>query len=328
MTDEPRPEHPRTIRIGGADVHRLEAATEAFRALDYRHGGGSCRDAVEALVPYAELMLLGVVQEPTVPRLCTAVADLHNLVGWTSFDEGRPGAALAAFGRALELATTAGNDELLANICYRIGRVHLHYDAVEEALNQFERGQAAARRTGSLHARAILSANMAWADAKQGGASAALARLHAARDEFAAAASVAAPPPWAAFFGETDLAAMTGTVYAELAQVVSVRHATEAIDALTIATDGYGRAMTRSLALTQIWLATARALAGDLDEAARVGGAAIEVATELQSERTKQRMSSLTAAASRYPGNADAREILERVDRLRGVAGPEQVTLQ
>ena len=327
MTDEPRPEHPRTIRIGGADVRRLEAATEAFRALDYRHGGGSCRDAAESLVPYAELMLLGVVREPTLPRLCTAVADLHNLVGWTSFDEGRPGVALAAFGRALELATTAGNDELLANICYRIGRLHLHYDAVEEALNHFEHGQAAARRTGSMHARAILSANMAWADAKQGDAPAALARLRAARDEFAAA-SAATPPPWAAFFGEIDLAAMVGTVHTELAQVVSVRHTGEAIDALTIATDGYGRAMTRSLALTQIWLATARALAGDLDEAARVGGAAIEVATELQSERTKQRMSPLTAAASRFPGNADAREILERVDRLRGVAGPEQVTSQ
>ncbi|WP_410638449.1 hypothetical protein [Amycolatopsis sp. lyj-346] len=326
MTGEPRPEHPRAVRIGEADVRRLEAATQEFRALDYRHGGGACRDAAEALVPYAELMLLGVVREPTLPRLCTAVADLHNLVGWTSFDEGRPGAALAAFGRALELAATAGNDELLANICYRIGRVHLHYDAVEEAVRHFERGQAAARRTGSTHARAILSANLAWADAKQGAVSAARTRLRAAVDEFAAA-SAAAPPPWAAFFGETDLAAMIGTVHTELALGVSVRHAGEAIDALTVATEGYGRAMTRSRVLTRIWLATAHALAGDLDEAARVGGAAIEVATELRSERTRQRMSSLTAAASRFPGSADAREILERVDRLRGVAGPEQVTL-
>jgi tetratricopeptide (TPR) repeat protein len=326
MTGEPRPDHPRAVRIGEADVRRLEAATQAFRALDYRHGGGSCRDAVEALVPYAELMLLGVVREPALPRLCTAVADLHNLVGWTSFDEGRPGAALAAFGRALELATTAGNDELLANICYRIGRVHLHYDAVDEAVNHFERGEAAARRAGSLHTRSILSANLAWAEAKQGAVSAALTRLRAARDEFAAA-SEAAPPPWAAFFGETDLAAMAGTVHTELAQVVDVRHAGEAIAALIPATDGYERAMTRSRALTRIWLATAHALAGDLDEAARVGGAAIEVATELQSERTKQRMAPLTAAAGRFPGNADAREILERVDRLRGVAGPEQVTL-
>ncbi|MEU4253743.1 hypothetical protein AB0F15_40760 [Amycolatopsis sp. NPDC026612] len=327
MTVEPRPEHPRAVRIGEADVRRLEAATRAFRALDYRHGGGSCRDAVEALVPYAELMLLGVVREPTLPRLCTTVADLHNLAGWTSFDEGRPGVALAEFGRALELATVAGNDELVANICYRIGRVHLHYDAVDEAVDQFEHGQVAAHRAGSMHARAILSANLAWADAKQGDARAALAQLSTATDEFAAA-TVAAPPPWAAFFGETDVAAMIGTVHTELAQVVGARHAGEAIDALAVATDGYGRAMTRSRALTQIWLATAHALAGDLDEAVRVGGAAIEVATELQSARTKQRMSPLAAAASRFPANPDAREILERVDLLRGLAGPEQVTLQ
>jgi len=323
MAAPPPAEHPRGIRIGSADVGRLEAATREFRALDYRHGGGSCRDAVQLLLPYAELMLFGVVPEKVAPLLCTAVADLHNLSGWVSFDEGRPGVALAAFGRALELAGIAGNDDLAANVHYRIGRLHLHYDAVDEAANQFGRGRAAAGRTNSMLARAILSANLAWAQAKRGDAAASLALLHAARDEFAAAADPA--PPWSAFFGTTDLAAMIGTVHVELAQSVDVRYGSSAIDSLTTAIAGYGPAMTRSRSLTQIWLATGLALAGDLVRAARIGGAAIEVATQLRSERTKQRMSPLAAAAARYPDDADARDILDRIDHLRGVAGPDQV---
>jgi tetratricopeptide (TPR) repeat protein len=314
-------EHPRGVRIGAADVRRLEAATRAFRALDYQYGGGSCRHAVQVLLPYAKLFLRGAVPEKVTSRLCTAVADLHNLAGWASFDEGKPKAALTAFGRALELAGIAGNDELVANVRYRIGRLYLHYDAVEEAADQFERGQEACRDDGLL-ARAILSANLAWARAKRGDATAALALLDAAGDEFAAAGPASAP--WSAFFGETDLAAMIGTVHVELAQSSDVRFAGSAIDSLTAAVDGYGAAMTRSRSLTQIWLATGHALAGELDQAARIGAEAIEAAAELRSERTKQRMSPLAAAAARHPGNADARDLLDRIDRLRSVAGSHQ----
>jgi hypothetical protein len=171
-------------------------------------------------------------------------------------------------------------------------------------------------------ARAILSANLAWAQARMEDAAAALALLHAARNEFAAAGPVPAPPPWAAFFDGTDLAAMIGTVHIELARNVDIRYGSSAIDSLGIAVNGYGPAMTRSRCLTQIWLATGHALAGDLDHAAQIGEAATEAAAVLRSERTKQRMSPLAAAAARHPGNADARELLERIDRLRGVATP------
>jgi hypothetical protein len=167
---------------------------------------------------------------------------------------------------------------------------------------------------------------LAWAQARRGGAAAALALLHTAGDEFAAAAT--APAPWSAFFGETDLAAMIGTVHVELTQRVDVRYSSPAIDSLTFAVNGYGPAMTRSRSLTQIWLATGHALAGDLDQAARIGREAIDVATELRSERTKQRMAPLAAAAARHPSNADARDILDRITRLRGGAGTGPVALR
>jgi tetratricopeptide (TPR) repeat protein len=271
-------------------------------------------------LPYAELMLIGVVRATTVPLLCTAVADLCNLAGWTDFDQGRPGIALAAFGRALELATVAENDELVANICYRAGRLHLHHDAVGEAMKQFEHGQVAARRTDSMLARAILSANQAWAAAKLGDAAAALEFLAAAEAEFEAAAG-ADPPPWAAFFGATDLAAMTGTVHAELALGVDAGHGGAAIAALTGAVGGYGPAMARSKSLTQIWLATSHVVTGDLDVAARVGAEAVDLASGLRSVRTRQRTAPLAAAARRAPDSPYAREIVDRIDDLHRSAG-------
>ena len=46
-------------RIGVSDVERIEEATRAFRALDYRYGGGACRDAVVGYLPWGLRMLGG-----------------------------------------------------------------------------------------------------------------------------------------------------------------------------------------------------------------------------------------------------------------------------
>ncbi|WP_242545475.1 hypothetical protein [Amycolatopsis sp. MtRt-6] len=307
------------VHVGLADVRRLEDTVARLRAQDYRCGGGACGDAVAEALPRAVELLGGTVREKVRPRLCTAVADLYNLAGWTSFDDDRPDAALEAFAQALSLAVEAGNHDLQANIRYRAGRLLLHYDAVEPALTEFARGREAARRARSPLAQAILSANQAWAYARKADVAAALGCLDRARTEFADAAG-AEPSPWAAFFGATDLAAMTGTVHAELAQVVDVRHGREGIPALVDAIAGYGPEMTRSRSLTMIWLATVHALDGDLDVAAEAGREAIELAGVLRSPRTRQRLRTLSAAARRHRRDARAREIVERVE-LAGHSG-------
>lgn len=315
MTGNDGQEDLRGTRVGIADVRRLEDTVAELRAVDYRYGGGACRAAVETRLPAAVALLDGVTKTVVLARLCTAVADLYNLAGWTNFDQDRPAAALAAFTRALEFAVRAGNDDLQANIRYRTGRLHLHYGAVDAALAEFERGRDAAVQARSTLAQAILSANQAWAHAKKADVSAALTYLRRAREEFAEAAGCE-PSPWAEFFGPNDMAAMIGTVHGELAQVVDIRHGRDGIPALTQAIAGYGNGMTRSRSLTLIWLATVHALDGDLDVASAVGEEAIALAAALRSPRTRQRLNSLSAAARRYSGNADARDIADRVDAL------------
>ncbi|WP_410613817.1 hypothetical protein [Amycolatopsis sp. lyj-109] len=302
-------------RVGLADVRQLEDSVAAFRALDYRYGGGSCRKAVESRLPAAVALLDGVTKTVVQARLYTAVADLYNLAGWTNFDQDRPAAALEAFARALELAVEAGNDDLQANIRYRVGRLHLHYGAVDAALVEFTRGREAALSARSKLAQAILSANQAWAHAMKADVTGALTYLRRARQEFAEAEG-REPSPWAAFFGATDMAAMVGTVHGELAQMVDIRHGRDGIPALVEAIGGYPRGMRRSRSLTLIWLATVHALDGDLDVAATVGEEAVELAGALRSPRVRQRLHSLSAAARRFSGNADAGEIIERIEMV------------
>jgi len=305
----------RGSRVGLADVRRLEDVVAELRALDYRYGGGACRAAVESRLPAATALLEGMAKTAVLARLHTVVADLYNLAGWTSFDEDRPTAALEAFAQALRLAVEAGNHDLQANIRYRAGRLLLHYDAADPALTEFGRGREAALLARSKLAQSILSANQAWAYAKKADVAAALASLRRARVEFADAQGTE-PSPWAAFFGVTDLAAMVGTVHAELAQVVDVRHGRDGIPALVDAIAGYGPEMARSRSLTAIWLATVHALEGDLDVAAEVGRDAIEVAAALRSPRTRQRLRTLSAAARRFPRDARARQLVERVEMV------------
>src|SRR4030088_1818024 len=97
-------------RIGITDVRQVEAATRALRSLDYQYGGGFCRDAVVAQLSWGQQMLGASGAEHVKKRLHVALADLHNLAGWTSFDIGLVDSARNHFGRALELAKAGDSD--------------------------------------------------------------------------------------------------------------------------------------------------------------------------------------------------------------------------
>src|SRR3712207_8350268 len=56
----------------------------------------------------------------------SALGDLQNLAGWTTFDVGLLDSSRSHFASALEFAKQSGDSGLLSNIMYRIGRVYLH----------------------------------------------------------------------------------------------------------------------------------------------------------------------------------------------------------
>lgn len=309
-------------RVGLSDVRQIEASTKALRGLDYQYGGGACRDAVMAQLSWAQRMLEASCVDTVRPRLYTAVADLHNLAGWTSFDIDLVDSARYHFLRALELAKNAQNSSLLANVLYRMGRIYLEKDAPDDALKLFQLGQIAAQDSGSEIAVAVLCANEAWAYAKMGNPEQTHKMIKRAQDEFARA-DLGRTPIWAKFFTETDVHAMTGTVFFSLGQACSAerkpeagKHTRYAIPHLQQAIEGYGMDMARSHAFNASMLAAAHIYDGDVSHGVRIGHQALKLAEEVKSARVATRLKPLQEVAVRYSNNSESRDLAERISRL------------
>jgi transcriptional regulator with XRE-family HTH domain len=302
-------------RIGMTDVRQVEAATRALRTLDYQYGGGFCRDAVVAQLSWGQQMLNASGTDVVRQRLHVALADLHNLAGWTSFDVGLIDSARNHFGRALELAKAGDSDQLVANILYRMGRVYLHKEAPDDALKMFQLGQIAAQQSGSELAVAVICANQAWAYAMMGHEDQTMKLIGRTRDEFARANHGDAED-WVKFFNEDDVYAMIGTVHTVLAQEVDPKHTKYAIPALSRALDSYGDEMARNKAFNLSSLATNHLLDGDIDHGSKVGHQAVDMATHLKSKRVRDRLKPLKTEADKRRNYSDARDLADSIDRF------------
>jgi hypothetical protein len=300
-------------RVIIADVMAVQDLTRRLRAVDYRYGGGRCHDVVMAALPAARALLDVPSTDQVRTGLLTAVADLHALAGWVSFDVGLLGDAQEQFAHALGLAGEVGDDELIAGVHYRLGRVFLHYNALSRASAEFELGERAAQRCGSALALSILYVNQAWARAKMGSRDDTTALVRRADEEFARAEH-AASPAWASFFTATDLFGITGVVHTELALTVDPDYARLAIPALSTAIDGFNQDMTRSKAFCLIALATCHLLLDRVDDAVAAGNHAIELCRGLASTRTTARLRSLRNEATRRSSDPRARELVKRID--------------
>lgn len=299
-------------RVDKTDVRHVETLTGALRALDYEYGGGACRDACVALLGWANPLLGSGASGWALQRLQVAIADLHNLAGWASFDLGLLESAHRHFGRAMELARESGNTALEANIHYRMGRVHLHYELAQDALESFQRGLPVAQASGSTLAVSILHANEAWAYAKMGAERQALRQFARAQDEFDRAAGEDAPP-WARFFDLADLVSIGGMVHTELARTCDVKYARTAISLLTRAIAAGGEEASRSRSFRLAALAVNYLVRNEPEHAREIGEKAIALSGPIRSARTRDRMRPLKQEADKLRGNEAADELSARL---------------
>ncbi|WP_157984532.1 tetratricopeptide repeat protein [Lentzea terrae] len=309
---------PAPLSIGASDVARMESDTHALRALDYRHGGEACLDAVRLRVRECEETAEASATPVVRQRLHVALADLHNLAGWVCFDAGLAGSARGHFRHALVLAGRGRHSGLIANICYRLGRVCLHQGNLDDALGYFELGQRDVTRPGDEIGASILSMNAAWAHAKQGDEDMACVLLNRGKEHFAAAGDTPVPE-WAKFFTENDLSALAGAVHTDLARTANPRHTRIAIPLLTRAIGGYGDAMARSRAFSHILLAINHLVEGNIDGAVDIGFRAMASTEDIGSARVRDRLRPLGLLARRHGSHAGARELSARI---AGIAAP------
>lgn len=317
------PPRPPPAHVSTADVAGLEAVTRDLRALDYRYGGVVPREAAQARLPAALAMLDLPTPDRLVAPLRTAVADLHNMAAWASFDTGRIDAARRHFATALRLSMEAGNASLSSNIYYRMGRMRLHHGDPAGALAEYRLAELSAVDSGSPLAAALVHANTAWAKAQLGEENAVLPLLAAAQAAFIASHGEPVPG-WVAFFTATDLSALTGVVYTELAQRVDPRYTTIATGRLTAAADSFGADMARSRAFTLISLAICHLVDDRVDAAVDVGNQALDLCTTLATTRTVQRLRPLRNEAERHRTHRAARRLAERIRAFHGPHEPPE----
>lgn len=304
-------------RVGAADVKRLETTTAQLRALDYEYGGGACRDAVLAQVGWAQQLLRAQVGEPTNRALHVAVADLHLLAGWTSFDMGLIGPARRHFGRALEHARFADEPSLVAKTLYCLARVHVHHGWGGQAVRLLQLGLVAAQQSGSATAIAMTHANLAWAQALVGDGRQVAAEIARARDEYGRGQGENLPP-WLTFFNSAELQALRATALAYLPEPTPQQRA-EAIEKFSLSSALRELPMARSRAFELTALAWMLLENGDKDQALRVGHDALDLAGRVRSQRVIDRMTPLRRALDHYP---DDTELSTLADRIRDLSRP------
>ncbi|WP_327116909.1 hypothetical protein OHB12_06045 [Nocardia sp. NBC_01730] len=306
---------PAPARIGDSDVEHIRTLTAAMRMVDYRHGGGACRDAVAAQVRWAQQLLGAECSTSMSSKLYAALADLHNLAGWTSFDVGMYSIARQHFGRALELAHGAGDHSLAANVLYRTGRLHLHRGMAREALRFFQLGQIAAQDSGCTLTVAMLCANEGWAYAMLGDANQMWSSLKRAQDEFARAESAKAQA-WVRFFGDADLNALVGVALTGNREATE-KELSEGIEHIETAISLRGPDMTRSRVFELTALATAYLRSGSRDIGLDIGQQAVATAGAVRSIRTVDRLSPLRNAAITRKKDADLQYLVRKIDSLQ-----------
>ncbi|WP_181722908.1 helix-turn-helix domain-containing protein [Nocardia gipuzkoensis] len=308
---------PAPTRIGRSDVDRIRALTAAMRAIDYRHGGGACRDAIAAQVRWSQQLLNADGGDQVKEQLKCALADLHNLAGWTSFDVGLYSPARKHFGRALELARSANDFSLSANILYRTGRLHLHRGMPNEALRFFQLGQIAAQDSGCALTVAMLCVNEAWTYGQLGDREQMRRSVGRAQDEFSRAERENAPV-WVRFFGDADLNASIGVALVSTVKVTK-RDLADGIEFLQAALARRSPDMNRSKAFELTALASAHLDAGAREDGLRVGRSAVATASTVRSVRAVDRLAPLRKAATKYPNDAGLKDLARSINSLEAV---------
>ena len=293
---------------------RLEEITRRLRVMDHEHGGGSCRDAVVAQLGWAHQLLRADARGDATRDLHLAVADLHMLAGWTSFDVGVIGAARRHFARALEHARFVEEASLMAKALYCFGRLHLHHGWATQAIRTLHVGQVIAQQSGYGRAVAMTQANLAWAYALTGDTRRTLDAIGRARDEFARSEHLEAPR-WLMFFDSAELQALRGTALAALPQP-SPAHRAEAIERFSLSTAmrELPQARPRAFELTALaWLLIDD---GAVEQGIRIGNEAVDVAVQLRSRRVVDRFAPLRTRLAKRLTDADAHDLAERIKRL------------
>ncbi|BCM64839.1 MULTISPECIES: helix-turn-helix domain-containing protein [Streptomyces] len=297
-----RPKAP--ARITAGYVQQLRQRTARLRRLDEILGGGDTyRVYLAEYQATKRLLREASFTEQSRRRLQSLLAEQAQQAGWAAFDGGRHADATALYEESKDAAREAGDSDLLGN-----GFAFLAYQTADrnEAVEIAAASCATITPATPASVQALLHERMAWACAVANQPDLTERSLDAARAALAATPKGEPQPDWAVWVDPVELDIMTGRCWTEL------RRPLRAVPVLRRALAAYSDHNARDKALYLSWLASSYLTAGEVEEAARVTGRALDLASGVASVRPQQRIALVLNQLRAHESVAAVREVLQR----------------
>ncbi|MFC4066913.1 helix-turn-helix domain-containing protein [Actinoplanes subglobosus] len=292
--------------IGMPDVETVRRMTSTYRTLDNQFGGGHIRDSlVRFLNNDVSELVRGRYDVGTGRQLLSAVAEMTQLAGWTSYDAGMHGLAQRYLIQALRLAAGAGDRALGAEILAAMSHQAAYLRASDEAVDLARAAGRAATEAGIAAIQAESAVLEAQGHAVGGNEAACATALNKAESIFDKA-DRSSEPQWIGYFDESYLAAKFGHCFTALGRGdLAQRFASRSLDM-------DGRQYARGRQFNLVLLAVAHAQTGEVEEAARVGVEAVDAVEGLHSSRARDYLADLADRLSKHAGLPAVQEFTER----------------
>jgi transcriptional regulator with XRE-family HTH domain len=296
------------------DVDAIKRLIDTFRLLDNRFGGGYAYDLVTGHLDGKVLPMVRARQynQAVGRHLCATSAQLAHLAGWMAYDLGDPARGRHYLDLASQMATAGGDHAFGGEVLAGISHQNLHnLNDPDEAIMLAQAAQQTAGIAGSQLLLAEGHVMEAHGHARRDDERACASSLHEAEIAFDQA-DRESEPEWLRYFDEAYLAAKMSHCFRELRQWDRAAH--YAKRSLNM-DDRFVRGRTFNVTL----LATTY-VETDLDEALSTGREAVELASGLQSLRTRRYIAELQERLTPRSEDPKVREFNEFVaERLRGV---------
>lgn len=299
------------LKIGYQEIEEIERVALIFRAWDDQFGGGLRRKAVVGQLNEVANLLTEPHPQEIARRLQGTMAQLSETAAVMSWDSGEQALAQRYYILALRSAQLAGDTPFVATVLAGMARQLLYLDRPADALELVRLALDRLVGQGTPAVSAMLHTREAWAYARQGRISAFRRAMDKAEEAFAEKACTF-EPPWIEYF---DAAELNGTMGGRLLELAHEHPglAGEASDRIELAISHRRAGRLRSSALDRLGLAESRLIQGEVDEAARLGHEAAEVAERTPSARVRVQLADLYHSTDPYRKVVSVANLRERL---------------
>jgi len=294
------------VRVGGADVARLQDAVRELYSLDDHYGGGAVYTlALRHLGHVRHLVGTASYSTAVGRKLHGRVGQLTEHAAWTAFDAGgRHDVARRLWTEALTRARIAEDDQLAVLVMASLCLQACESGSAREALALAETAQRTGTRFATPRLSSLLSAREALAHARLRDAAschAALIRAERQLDE----GDDADDPEWLAFYGSADF-------YSAIAAARLLLGAPEdAESVIRSALDANDSAYPRNRGIYLARLAETLVTQGNLDEGVSVASAAVAQLSEVSSGRVRGRLQGIRHQLAPHASAPEVRDYLD-----------------